>query len=88
MIQSKIIDAIEAYREAGGYSQTGFGLAAVADGQFLPRLWQGKCNLKTIQRAVDFMAANPLENAPSGAPQLEAAATDGMADPVPHAGAA
>lgn len=58
-----LVAKIEQYRVAAGMPESTFGLRAVNDGKFIPRLRSGRVTLRRIKRALEFMAANPPEEA-------------------------
>ncbi len=55
--RSDIIAEIESFRTRAGLSERQFGVLAVADSKFIPRLRRGfGVTLKTLERAEHFMA--------------------------------
>lgn len=57
MNQLQLLDAIETFLRDSGMSQTAFGLGAVGDHKFLPRLRARKNQtVRTLERAEAYLA--------------------------------
>jgi len=60
-VTAQLLTEIEAYRARAGISKTAFGRRAMADGNFVPRLQQGRApSLRTIDRVRKFLAQADL----------------------------
>lgn len=65
--RSDIIAQIEVFLLRAGISERQFGMAAVGDSKFMPRLRKGSgVTLTTLERAERFMAEWRPENPPAG----------------------
>jgi hypothetical protein len=56
----QFLSEVDAYIERSGMSPTGFGLAAMNDGKFLPRVREaGSLTVRSMNRARQYMHDNP-----------------------------
>jgi hypothetical protein len=58
--REQVLARIEEFRLARSMSESAFGLAAVGDNKFIPRLRKGRATLRLIERAETFMRGQTL----------------------------